>query len=278
MHGKVVLPHFDEGAYLDSQSIGPGSGHTYEITYNGSGNRNKTPADAIFHCHFYPHFAQGMWAMWRNHDTFEWGTLLDADGRPAAGELWQTRALPDGEIAAGVPSVGLVPLPGKPMAPAPTEAFPGFPYYIPGVAGHRPPQPPLDFAKEALRDLLAHPFTLEMSYSSDAFDTLAAQGRLYLAWLDGSAWENAVLGNHTGTPATSPVLQDWTTYAGGAGIGDANLGSYVGIWGVDTANNTVWAVLDHNSQFAVWATPEPSTLLLLACGGWLLLRVGRRRE
>jgi len=148
-HQWVNSSDADEGAYLDSQSIGPGSGHTYEITYNGSGNRNKTPADAIFHCHFYPHFAQGMWAMWRNHDTFEWGTLLDADGRPAAGELWQTRALPDGEIAAGVPSVGLVPLPGKPMAPAPTAAFPGYPYYIPGVAGHRPPQPPLDFAKEA---------------------------------------------------------------------------------------------------------------------------------
>lgn len=27
---------------------------TYEINYGGSGNRNKTSGDAIFHCHFYP--------------------------------------------------------------------------------------------------------------------------------------------------------------------------------------------------------------------------------
>lgn len=148
-HQWVNSSDADESAYLDSQSIAPGTGHTYEITYNGSGNRNKSPADAIFHCHFYPHFAQGMWAMWRNHDTFEWGTDLDVDGRPVQGALWQTRALPDGEIAAGVPNVGVVPLPGMAMAPAPTAAFPGYPYYIPGVAGHRPPQPPMDFAKEA---------------------------------------------------------------------------------------------------------------------------------
>ena len=43
-------------------------------TFGGSGNRNKTVGDAIFHCHFYPHFAQGMWEMWRSHDTFERGT------------------------------------------------------------------------------------------------------------------------------------------------------------------------------------------------------------
>jgi len=165
--------------YLDSQIIGSGSGYTYEIAFGGSGNRNKTPGDAIFHCHFYPHFAQGMWELWRNHDTFEPGTQLDAQGRPVAG----ARAQPDGEIAAGTPIPGIVPLPSLVMAPMPNadttvipydlngngvidssqvdadgngiadvaENFavapvtnPGFPLFIPGLAGHRPPTAPLD--------------------------------------------------------------------------------------------------------------------------------------
>ena len=70
----------DNSNYLDAQGIGPGSGYTYEINFGGAGNRNKTSGDAIFHCHFYPHFAQGMWYMWRIHDTFEAGTQLDVSG------------------------------------------------------------------------------------------------------------------------------------------------------------------------------------------------------
>jgi len=177
--------------YLDSQGIGPGSGFTYEIAYGGSGNRNKAPGDSIFHCHFYPHFAMGMWELWRTHDTFEIGTELSENGVPVT----NARALPDGEILAGTPIPGIVPLPssapilpnqGRPvkaMAPMPDskasvvpfdgnsdgildssqydldsngvadlvdgftavpDANPGFPFYIPGVAGHRPPTPALD--------------------------------------------------------------------------------------------------------------------------------------
>ena len=48
----------------------------------------------------------------------------------------------------------------------------------------------------------------------------------------------------------------------GVAVWDGNL--TLGDWGVDTVNHTVWAVLDHNSDFAV--TPEPSTLALLAAG------------
>ncbi|HSG00712.1 MAG TPA: hypothetical protein VLA20_06255, partial [Vicinamibacterales bacterium] len=177
-------------SYLDSQNIGPGGGFTYEIAHGGSGNRNKTVGDSIFHCHFYPHFAQGMWALWRVHDTFEWGTLLDAaDGTPANG----SRAFPDGEIVKGTPIPGVVPLPTLAMAPMPNpkttvvpwpegaptssqidadgngkadfaekdavsgEGFaiempatnPGYPFFVPGVAGHRAPTPPLDLAKDA---------------------------------------------------------------------------------------------------------------------------------
>ncbi|HHH39252.1 MAG TPA: copper oxidase, partial [Sedimenticola sp.] len=63
-------PERETGTYLDSQTIAPQQGFTYPIHYGGSGNRNVTPGDSIFHCHLYPHFAQGMWALWRVHDVF----------------------------------------------------------------------------------------------------------------------------------------------------------------------------------------------------------------
>ncbi|HEX7154130.1 MAG TPA: hypothetical protein VF618_21765 [Thermoanaerobaculia bacterium] len=114
-HQWLLTPDSDNSNYLDSQAIGPGSAYTLEMTYNGSGNRNQTAGDSIFHCHFYPHFAQGMWALWRVHDVFEAGTPLDGNGRPAAG----SRALPDGEIAAGTPIPAMVPLPTLGMPPVP---------------------------------------------------------------------------------------------------------------------------------------------------------------
>jgi hypothetical protein len=152
-HQWVHSPDSDNSAYLDSQAIGPATGFTYEAVYNGGGNRNKTPGDAIFHCHFYPHFAQGMWELWRVHDVFESGTVLDANGRPAAG----SRALPDAEILAGTPIPALVPIPTIPMAPLPEAQAtivngqvqitgtgnPGFPFFVAAVAGHRPSHPPI---------------------------------------------------------------------------------------------------------------------------------------
>lgn len=166
-HQWLHTPNSADGHYLDSQMINPGSTYTLEMTYNGSGNRNQTVGDSIFHCHIYPHFAQGMWGMWRVHDVFETGTKLDKDGRPAAG----ARALPDGEIQRGTPIPGLVPLPTLGMAPMPAPVKlvnngrqvevipshrdkngepvyenPGFPFFIPGIAGHRAPHPPMDFA------------------------------------------------------------------------------------------------------------------------------------
>ena len=154
-HQWLYSPDNDKSSYLDSQALGPGSGFTAEIVKGGSGNMNFTPGDSIFHCHFYPHFAQGMWSLWRVHDVFEAGTSMNADGTVAS----NTRALPDGEIARGTPIPAVVPLPGKPMAPIPGAAVtintsgqavvtgtgnPGFPFFIPGKAGHRPPKPPLD--------------------------------------------------------------------------------------------------------------------------------------
>ncbi len=168
-HQWLQSPNSDEGSYLDSQMISPGASYTLEMTYNGSGNRNKVVGDSIFHCHFYPHFAAGMWAMWRTHDVFESGTEL-SQGMPIMG----ARALPDGEIKAGTPIPAIVPLPTLPMAPLPSPVFinqgqivygtpgtpdptgknvtanPGFPFFIPGLAGARAPHPPLDFAPDTV--------------------------------------------------------------------------------------------------------------------------------
>jgi len=156
-HQWVHTPDSPDTSYLDSQAIGPGSSFTLDLVYQGSGNLNLTAGDSIFHCHFYPHFAAGMWALFRVHDVFEEGTALDANGRPLPG----SRALPDAEIKTGTPIPAVIPLPTQGMAPMPEKVeivdgqvrvdgpgHPGFPFFVPGVAGHRPPHPPLDFAKE----------------------------------------------------------------------------------------------------------------------------------
>jgi hypothetical protein len=153
-HQWLHTPDEDDSSYLDSQAIGPGAAFTLEMVYDGSGNRNLTVGDSIFHCHFYPHFAQGMWGMWRVHDVLETGTPLDEEGRPRE----RSRAYPDGEIAAGTPIPAVVPLPTIAMAPVPEadvfivdgqvvisgDGNPGYPFFIPGRAGHRPPHPPFD--------------------------------------------------------------------------------------------------------------------------------------
>jgi hypothetical protein len=162
-HQWIKSADGDGSTYNDSQAIGPGSGFNLEISHGGSGNRNLTPGDSIFHCHFYPHFAQGMWELWRSHDVFEEGTVLDGNGRPAPG----SRALPDAEIKRGTPIPAIVPLPGgadqtryanyvtAPMPEAQVQIVngqvaiagngnPGFPFFVPGIMGRRPPHPPLD--------------------------------------------------------------------------------------------------------------------------------------
>ncbi|MBV9927214.1 MAG: copper oxidase [Acidobacteria bacterium] len=148
----------DGSTYLDSQTISPGSTFTYEINYGGSGNRNFTPGDAIFHCHLYPHFAQGMWELWRVHDVFEDGTPgmneraceQQPPQVPCTNPNQNGRNLPDGEIAAGTPNPAIVPLPTKAMPPMPTAAFRGYPFFLAADAGHRPPQPPLDMAPDTV--------------------------------------------------------------------------------------------------------------------------------
>jgi hypothetical protein len=79
-------------------------------------------------------------------------------------------------------------------------------------------------------------------------------------------WEDAVLGNH-GTNTGSFFLSSYL---------DAGSPLDLGSFGVDVVNNVVWAVLDHNSFFAVIPTPGalPAGALLMG----LVVAAKRRRQ
>ena len=269
-HQWLHSPNSDESHYLDSQLIVPGATYTLEMVYNGSGNRNQTVGDSIFHCHFYPHFAMGMWSLWRVHDVFEAGTPceknpgFDPSTPPGPGNPFcqptstgypipaaASRALPDGELARGSWIPALVPLPTIAMAPLPAEVRlttdaddvnvggktipmagrrsivtgpgpngeenPGFPFFIPGVGGHRPPHPPLDFAWE--EKFPGEPFFID----DTAKDTVYLDGGLPRHQvLDGTIFREA----HSRWDFTKDfIIFEDGTFDGetGKGITDGNL-------------------------------------------------------
>lgn len=106
---------------LDSVSISPQECYTLDILY-GAGSLNGMIGDAIFHCHLYPHFHEGMWTLWRIFDRLE-----DGSG-----------CLPDGTAI-----VPLQPLKDRKRPPLKDKKHPGYPNFINGEAGKEPLQPPL---------------------------------------------------------------------------------------------------------------------------------------
>lgn len=103
-------------------------------------------------------------------------------------------------------------------------------------------------------------FVLQLSYDPTNL-TLAQEQAISLNWYNpaSNAWMNAVLGNLGGS--ATRILGAWNSSYG------------LGTYGVDTAANTAWAVLNHNSEFAVIPIPEPGLLQLAALG---LLGLGLR--
>ena len=111
-----------ESQTIDSQTFGPDEMFTADLLF-GAGSKPGTVGDSIFHCHLYPHFAAGFWALLRVHDVVEDGT---------------------GSTPDGIRVPALLPLADATEAPAAATADnPGFPRFIPGRAGWRAPQPPL---------------------------------------------------------------------------------------------------------------------------------------
>ncbi len=108
-------------------------------------------------------------------------------------------------------------------------------------------------------------FVLQLRLESGALDAPA-----WLAWQDGGEWVNAIAGNSAvGGSAISG-------FAGSFALSGAQAtGDYLGSWGYDLAAGSVWAVLDHNSDFAI-AVPEPGSLLLLGAGALVFLRKRRK--
>jgi hypothetical protein len=103
--------------------------------------------------------------------------------------------------------------------------------------------------------------------------TVAAAGLtdldLHMEWLDPSdgTYKDAYMGNSDGG-ANHQFFN--AAY-------DAATMDQLGNYGVDTVNHTLWAVVDHNSQFVVGtAVPEPSAAVAVIAG--FGIAIGRRRR
>lgn len=106
---------------IDSVSLSPQESYTLDILH-GAGSLNGMIGDAIFHCHLYPHFHEGMWTLWRIYDRLEDGTGMLPD---------KTRIPP------------LLPLKDRKAPPKKDNCHPGYPGFINGAFGEPPLQPPL---------------------------------------------------------------------------------------------------------------------------------------
>ncbi|TSA36589.1 MAG: PEP-CTERM sorting domain-containing protein [Verrucomicrobiaceae bacterium] len=110
-------------------------------------------------------------------------------------------------------------------------------------------------------------FVLQLSYTG-----LAAGS--FLGWDNAGTWVNAVSGN-TGNNASLAQQGYLGSFSAFQTTYGSTIANYIGAYGVDTTAGSAWAVLNHNSDFAV--VPEPSTWLLFA-GGLTFVIVMRRRR
>ena len=76
-HQHVYQWHADpqnrNSPIIDSVTISPQTAHTIDFLF-GAGSRQGAIGDAIFHCHLYPHFHEGMWGIMRTFDRLQDGT------------------------------------------------------------------------------------------------------------------------------------------------------------------------------------------------------------
>lgn len=152
------------------------------------------------------------------------------------------------------------------------------------------------------------PFVLQLSYLESTYNgpgqqfqgvseaDLFAQGEIALWWRNYERnapiglWDMSTHGNY-GLSVASPTLVtyyqgtagghnagSWDSFAAQYGVTDDNLGNFLGSWGVDMVSNQAWAVLNHNSEFAV--APEPSSwalAIMAGVAGLVMIRRNRRQ-
>ena len=115
-------------------------------------------------------------------------------------------------------------------------------------------------------------FVLQFDYNEAlAVGAFGLEESLYVSWFNplSSQWVNSVYGNSDNGLAIHGFI----------GAYDENTQFQLGNYGVDTVANRVWAVIDHNSEFAaggLQVVPEPASATLLL-GGLAACLVRRRR-
>lgn len=128
-------------------------------------------------------------------------------------------------------------------------------------------------------------FVLSLAYTDGQVFGFA-EADLRLGWLDenGSSptfnqWVAAIDGNATNPVAMlAPFAGSWDSYWTSFTLANpsATLADARGAYGVDTTAKTAWAVIDHNSSFAVVAVPEPGVTVFAGLGLVGLVLILRR--
>jgi hypothetical protein len=116
----------------------------------------------------------------------------------------------------------------------------------------------------SLSGLDGQKFVLQLSFDPDLVG--GDLSLLRLGWWEGSEWQDAWLANSV----------EQSNYLGERSW-ESDATYTLGDWGIDTDLNAVWMVLDHNSEFAVIAVPEPSTVFLTTLGLTALLAFRRKK-
>jgi autotransporter-associated beta strand protein len=115
-------------------------------------------------------------------------------------------------------------------------------------------------------------FALSLTVGAGILDENSALG-----WFDSvDGWELAVAANTGAGSLAGSYDMSYAAFIAANG-GSFNATTMLGAYGVDTATGEVWAVVNHNSDFAaINVVPEPGTVSLLAAFGAAMTLLRRR--
>lgn len=118
------------------------------------------------------------------------------------------------------------------------------------------------------------PQVLSLTYALGVTPALSQDA--FLGWFDPQVndWVNATVGNTSGT--SSYFEGSWSSYL--AANPGATPTTALGAYGHDPLNRSVWAVVNHNSDFAVIVVPEPGMIPGVGLGLAGLAALLRRRR